>query len=380
MTGTDMRHAPSAALRRRSLFALSGAALLGLPGCLPREAVAQDDPAAQWAAFRDRFVSAEGRVRDTGNGDISHSEGQGYAMLFAETFEDRRAFESLAQWTRANLRRADGLHAWRWRPGVASPVDDPNNATDGDLAIAWALLRAGERWVEPEWRREGTRIAGAVLRRLVVEVGGRCLLLPGARGFLHADRVVVNPSYYAFPALHALSRAVPDRAWGKVMEDGVALLREARFGRWGLTPDWVELRRGRGAGAARPAEGWPARFSYDAVRVPLHLAWAGMTEEPAMRAAAAFWTDPALPVRPAWADLASGDVAPYAAPAGIEAVAQLTAAAQAGGRPVRVLPTVTRSPDYYSAALALLTRIALLEAPLAGGAQAAPARRGVARA
>jgi endoglucanase len=364
------------ALRRRTLLALSGASLAGLPGCVPREAVAQDDSATQWAAFRDRFVSAEGRVRDTGQGGVSHSEGQGYAMLFAETFEDRRAFETLAHWTRVHLRRADGLHAWRWRPGAANPVDDLNNATDGDLAIAWALLRAGERWVEPEWRREGTRIATAVLRRLVVEVGGRTLLLPGAQGFVHPDRVVVNPSYYAFPALHAAARAVPDRAWGRVTGDGVALLREARFGRWGLTPDWVELKRGRAAAGARPAEGWPARFSYDAVRVPLHLAWAGMTEEPAMRAAAAFWTDPALPVRPAWADLASGDVAPYAAPAGVEAVAQLATAAQAGGRPARQLPTVTRSPDYYSAALALLSRIALAEAPRAGGVEAARARPG----
>jgi endoglucanase len=358
-----MRTDPSRTIRRRSLLGLSAAVLAGLPGCVLREAEAQDDPAGQWQAFRDRFVSAEGRVRDTGNGDISHSEGQGYAMLFAETFEDRRAFETLAHWTRANLRRADGLHAWRWRPGVANPVDDPNNATDGDLLIAWALLRASERWVEPEWRREGTRIAAAVLRRMVVEVGGRSLLLPGARGFLHADRVVVNPSYYVFPAFRAFDRAVPDRAWGRVTEHGLALLREARFGRWGLTPDWVELRRGRSAGGARPAEGWPARFSYDAVRVPLNLAWAGMTEEPAIRAAAAFWTDPALPVRPAWADLESGDVAPYAATAGIEAVAQVTTAASAGDRPPRMLPTVTRSPDYYSASLALLARLALFEAP-----------------
>jgi endo-1,4-beta-D-glucanase Y len=373
------RALPAPPMRRRALLGLSAAALAGLPGCMMGRAEAADDPAAQWAAFRDRYVAPDGRVIDTGNGGISHSEGQGYAMLFAETFEDRRAFESLAHWTRRHLRRADGLHAWRWRPGTSTPVEDPNNATDGDLYIAWALLRAADRWVEPEWRREGTRIAGAVLRRLVVEVGGRTVLLPGAAGFVHPNRVVVNPSYYAFPALDALARAVPDRGWARLKADGIALLRDTRYGRWQLPPDWVELRRGRGTGpATRPAEGWPARFSYDAARVPLHLAWAGMTEEPAMRAAASFWNDPGLPVRPAWTDLSSGEVAPYSAPAGIEAVAEVTTAADAGRRPSKPLPTVLRSPDYYSAALAILSRLALREAAPAAAAQ--PPRRQAARA
>jgi endoglucanase len=369
----------STRLSRRSVLGLSAAALAALPGCVVSEAEAGDDPPAEWAAFRDRFMTPEGRVRDTGNGGISHSEGQGYAMLFAEAFGDRRAFETLAHWTRRHLRRADGLHAWRWRPGTANPVEDPNNATDGDIHIAWALLRAADRWVEPDWRREGARIATAVLRRLVAEIGGRTLLLPGAAGFLGAERVVVNPSYYVFPAFAALSRAAPDRAWGRLTADGVALLRDARYGRWNLPADWVELRRGRTAGAPRPAEGWPPRFSYDAARVPLHLAWAGMTEEPGLRAAAAFWTDPALPVRPAWADLGSGDVAPYAAPSGIEAVAEVTAASGAGRRPARRLPTVSASPDYYSAALALLSRLALQER---GGVEATAARAlaGVGRA
>ena len=36
---------------------------------------------AEWLAFRNRFIAPEGRVVDTGNGGVSHSEGQGYAML-----------------------------------------------------------------------------------------------------------------------------------------------------------------------------------------------------------------------------------------------------------------------------------------------------------
>lgn len=352
---------------RRTLLAVSTAALVLTPACGAatggsENAATPDDPAAQYAAFRDRYVTPEGRVLDTGNQGISHSEGQGYAMLFAETFGDRPTFERVFAWTRRNLRRPDGLHSWRFRPDQRVKVDDPNNATDGDLYIAWALLRAADRWGEAEWRREAQGIGQAVLSRLVMEVNGRTILLPAAQGFNHGDRVVVNPSYYAFPALFALSRAVPDRAWSRVMGDGLQMLRGMRYGRWGLPADWAEITRGYG-NTIRPAAGWPTRFSYDAVRVPLHLAWAGMTDEPGVRAAANFWNDPGLAVRPAWTDLRSGQVAPYGAPAGINAVAEVTTATGWHRGVSKALPTVARSPDYYSAALAILSRIALRENP-----------------
>jgi endoglucanase len=363
-------------LGRRALLVLATGAMATLPACgaaAPPGASAPDDPAAQWAAFRDRFIAADGRVVDTGNGGVSHSEGQGYAMLFAEAFDDRPTFERVLGWTRRNLRRPDGLHAWRFRPGARQPVEDPNNATDGDLYIAWSLLRAADRWGEPDWRRDAQSIGQAVLRRLVIEVGGRTVLLPGAAGFVHADRVVVNPSYYAFPALFALSRAVPDRAWQRVMGDGTTMLRQMRYGRWNLPPDWVEMGRSQAtAQMLRPAAGWPTRFSFDAARVPLHLAWAGMGDEPALRAAANFWNDPGLPTRPAWTDLRTGQIAPYSAPAGIEAVAEVTTATGWQRGLAKALPTVARSPDYYSGALALLSRLALRENPRNLLAEATP--------
>jgi endoglucanase len=381
-TTTDTPLLPRMKLGRRSMFAISTAALVALPACgwdTPRQAAvtAPDDPLGQWRDFRDRFITAEGRVVDTGNQGISHSEGQGYGMLFAEAHDDRPTFERLYNWARRMLRRPDGLYAWRFRPNARNPVEDPNNATDGDLYLAWALLRAADRWNEPEWRREGQAIGQAILRRLVVEVGGRTVLLPGADGFAHPDRVVVNPSYYAFPAMFALARAVPDRAWQRVMGDGVAMMRGMRYGRWGLPADWVELTRGQGS-VMRPAAGWPARFSFDAVRVPLHLAWAGMQEETALRSAVNFWNDPGLAVRPAWTDLRSGQISPYTASPGMMAVADVATAVGWQRIIANPLPSVAASGDYYSAALAMLARLALRENPRNLMADAAPTqvRRG----
>src|SRR5437870_11246021 len=65
-----------------------------------------------WETFRQEFVDA-GRVVDTGQDRISHSEGQGFAMLFATHYDDRATFDALWQWTQRNLQvRQDALLAW----------------------------------------------------------------------------------------------------------------------------------------------------------------------------------------------------------------------------------------------------------------------------
>jgi len=48
-----------------------------------------------WERFKTRFISAEGRVIDTGNGHISHSEGQGVGMLLAVAHDDQTTFENI---------------------------------------------------------------------------------------------------------------------------------------------------------------------------------------------------------------------------------------------------------------------------------------------
>ncbi|VTN12488.1 Endoglucanase precursor [Raoultella terrigena] len=36
-----------------------------------------------WESYKSRFMMADGRIVDTGNGSVSHTEGQGFAMLLA---------------------------------------------------------------------------------------------------------------------------------------------------------------------------------------------------------------------------------------------------------------------------------------------------------
>ncbi|MFO1029215.1 MAG: glycosyl hydrolase family 8 [Acetobacteraceae bacterium] len=318
-----------------------------------------DTGRTDWISFRTRFINDDGRVVDTGNGGISHSEGQGLGMLFAEHFDDRPTFDLIHRWTRASLRRSnDALHVWRYRAGAAGSTADPNNATDGDLLIALALARAARRWNELDKARSAMAIATDISRLLIVRAGGMLLLLPGLFGFQTDAAITINPSYYIFTAFDALSHLMPSADWITLRHSGQSIINDARFGRWLLPSDWLQI--SRSSSDIMPAPGWPPRCSYDAIRVPLYLIWAGLSS-PAIASFAAFYAPRNGAPPPAWVNLQTGEEAPYAAPAGMMAVARIAAAAAAGVSGPVALPSVADAPDYYSAALVLLSKIAWRE-------------------
>lgn len=339
-----------AVANRRSLLAV-------LPALFAMPAVAAE-PTDEWRLFRSRFLTPEGRLIDTANGNVSHSEGQGWGLMFAAAFDDRPAFDLILSWTQRVLkRRTDHLHAWRFRPGATPAVADPNNATDGDLYIALGLLMAHARWRNAAHRDLAIAIGRDLLRHALRQRDGISFLLPGVTGFESAAGIVLNPSYVALPAYAALGRAMPGERWNRIAQDGVELLKRARFGVWGLSPDWVLLPPSADAPLALPTA-WPPRFSFDAVRVPLMLAWAGQVAHPALLGAQAFWSDPRWTAPPAWVDLVTGSTADFAASPGVQAIAAFAAARTAGSGAVVALPSVNASRDYYSASLTLLVRVA----------------------
>ncbi len=90
-----------------------------------------------WERYKARFMMPDGRIIDTANGNVSHTEGRGFAMLPAVANNDRPAFDKLWQWTDSTLRdKSNGLFYWRYNPVAPDPIADKNNATDGDTLIA----------------------------------------------------------------------------------------------------------------------------------------------------------------------------------------------------------------------------------------------------
>lgn len=337
-----------------------------LPPPPPPKGAASASDLADWAHFAGRFITPEGRIVDTGNAGVSHSEGQGYGLLLAEWAGDRAMFERILRWTMLNLQRqGDRLFAWRWQPNQMVHVQDRNSASDGDLLIAWALLRAAERWDMPQWAAQSGAIADDILRLCTRELDGRLYLLPGPVGFVRSDRITINPSYYIFPAIRALGHAGRDERWARLDHDGLEVLARSSFGQWNLPADWVDV--WAGTGVMRPALEWAARFSWDAVRVPLNLAWARERTAPALNAAATFWAQQGSTVQrtlriPAWSDLRNNRLSSYTGHAGIQAVAALSLTVAHGGSRRVNMPAQAAAPHYYAAALAMLVRVAWQEA------------------
>lgn len=256
------------------------ALLAGLLALLPPMAAGADAQggsvkAGEWDQYKARFLDSGGRIIDDANGNVSHSEGQGYGLLLAVLAENPADFALIWSFTRRELLlRDDGLAAWKWSATETPHIIDINNATDGDILIAYALALAGERWKRQDYLQAASRIAKAILDNTLLDHGGRTLLLPGVTGFGTTDRPdgpVVNPSYWIFEAFPALDRVAPSPRWKALSDDGLALINALQSGPRKMPADWVSLRT-----MPKPAQGFPAEFGYNALRIPLYLARADM--------------------------------------------------------------------------------------------------------
>lgn len=236
-------------------------------------------PADMWASYMTRFIEDGGRVVDDANGNISHSEGQGYGLLLAFLAGDRSNFERIWSFTRTELLiRDDGLAAWRWDPNSTPHVTDVNAASDGDLLIAYALARAGRTWGVQDYTQSAQRIAKAIGRKLVVRNGARLVLLPGATGFSSADRKdgpVLNLSYWIFEAFPVMAQLAPEIDWAELGKSGLELLSIARLGPAQLPPDWISAPDNA---PITLAEGFAPVFGYNSLRISLYLLRAGITD------------------------------------------------------------------------------------------------------
>lgn len=307
-----------------------------------------------WQLYKSRFISSDGRLIDTGNNDVSHSEGQGYGMLLAVKHRDREMFDKAWQWTKANLQvRSDTLFMWRKRQNVELKDEDPNNASDGDVLIAWALLEAAKQWQQTGYENEAKQIIADIKNKLVVHWNGLKILLPGEYGFKTANTITVNLSYWVYPAFKAFAAIDNDPVWQQITESGLTLLKQARYGRWQLPPDWLLLNDNNTMEATKNK-----RFGYDAVRIPLYLSLAEVDEQ-YLASFADYWIF-YQGFTPAWLDLSDNIMDSFGASEGVRAIKYLTLwrAGQLGGIKMQALRD---DEDYYSSTLFMLGKLAYMQ-------------------
>jgi len=261
---------------RRSIPIMAGLFAALSPNCGSVRAQPGAVPAADWSAYEAKFVREDGRVVDDGNGGVSHSESQGYGLLLAYLAGDRASFERIWTFTRLELLiRDDGLAAWKWDPAASPHVTDINNATDGDILIAYSLGLAGASWKKPGYTAAARKLATAIAAKAVKRASKRLLLMPGVDGFTRDDRPdgpVVNASYWVFEAFPVLSNLAPGTDWADVSAQGLSIIDGfAKAGK--VAPDWTSLRA-----SPAPAAGFDAVSGYNALRIPLYLLRAGLGE------------------------------------------------------------------------------------------------------
>lgn len=337
-------------MRRTASLACLSACIGGVLAALLWTAPARAD---DWSSFKATHLADDGAVTDDHSG-IVHSEGQSYAMLLAVAHGDRRTFDAAWSFAKANLRRDDGLFSWRFENGS---VADENNASDAEIVMAWALIEAGRAW-DGSYTAEAVDLLAAIRRHLIVERPDPVdpsrtllLILPGAQGFEPdaAGQLILNPSYWVFPALDLFAEVDDPIYWAEVARSGERLI--ALASTRGLTPDWLAFP------AMAAAEGLSSRSSYDAMRVPLWMAWSGRSS-PTFAAWRQLWHDR----RTAWIDQSTGEIAPYApGPEQLAVLALLDRVASAPEGTLFALPVTGARTPYYASAIVQLARLAWKE-------------------
>ena len=319
----------------------------------PHQALPEWQGFNQWQRFKDCFIQSDGRVIDWPNEAISHSEGQGYAMVLATAINDRKTFNKLWRWTQDNLKiRNDGLFAWRWQPNKPHIIDS-NNASDGDLLIAWALLRGAIRWQDHSLKKEGTKILNEI-SEILVKRNAETILLPAAYGFIHNGQTTLNQSYYIYPALYEAALHQPQGPWKDLLISGFDL-QENTQNLMSLPSDWIVYKNNKAFSPQSLSfpEDKHKIFGYEAVRVPLYACWINRCDT--FGELIRLWKEDDSPS--AW--VKSDSKAKYALHSGGMAIRSLLLNETIAKK--HQLNTCQTGSDYYSAVLSLLAQVAQIE-------------------
>ena len=224
---------------------------------------------ADWDEYKNRFIQSDGRVVDKKNGNITHSEAIGYTLYFAYKFNDDKTFDKVHDWYYNNLsKNSYGLISWKWGEDSNGNwgILDHNNASDGDLWIAYDLLLMAEKRGDKQLREEAFSLMKAIKKHLIIEYKEKLFLLPGKDGFKKSDHIILNPSYYRFDIFKAFSILDSMDPWRALSKDGEWLLHNAVFSSLHLHSDWITLDKNL---TIKPAKNM--KFGYDAIRIPLNI-------------------------------------------------------------------------------------------------------------
>ncbi|MGL4759078.1 MAG: glycosyl hydrolase family 8 [Patescibacteria group bacterium] len=190
--------------------------------------------------YNSKFISNTGQTIDDQT-KFTTSEGQAYTMLRALYSDNQSMFEQAWKWNKDVLqtRKTDKLSSWKYGEYNGEiKVLDREAATDADLDMAFALIKASEKWKKVEFFEEAKIILNDIYELRVKEYNNKLFLLPftstASKGF-----EILNPSYFS-PAYYKIFAQVDTKNnWNKLTDDTYEILNTLGQSRE-LYPDWIK--------------------------------------------------------------------------------------------------------------------------------------------
>ncbi|NDA47550.1 MAG: cellulase, partial [Alphaproteobacteria bacterium] len=127
-----------------------------------------------------------------------------------------------------------------------------------------------------------------------------------------------------------------------------------RFGSAKLPTEWISIH----GDEVKPAEQFPQQFSYNSIRIPLYLAWAGLNSRELYEGFAGLWAN-SKSAQVASVDVVTGRALQPMAEPGYSTVAALTLCVVNGTPMPRDLNISRPGENYYPATLHLMSLLAV---------------------
>lgn len=227
-----------------------------------------------WGFYKTKFISEDGRVIDPWQNNITTSEGQSYAMLRAVLINDRETFDLVYKWSLDNLKRDnDRLFAWLWgqREDKTWGIIDKNSASDADIDIAFALILAFKQWDDKQYLKDAKDIIKDIWEQETIDIKKQRVLVSGVEQ-MKADKLEINPSYFAPYAFRVFDKYDKAHDWDKIVDSSYDLLNKVtKLTDTGLPPNWFFLDSKTGEISLAEGDSTRNDFSYDAIRTFLRV-------------------------------------------------------------------------------------------------------------
>jgi endoglucanase len=241
-----------------------------------------------WENYKKEYIdSVSFRIVDKQKDGITTSEGQSYGMLMSMWMDDRPTFDNVWKWTQNNLQKPNtNSFSWLWGKNslgeykVLVEQGGDNVATDGDIDIAFALIKASQKWSNPQYLESAKLIMKDIwTNEVIITKNGKYLLVANdlEKKYNKPD-VLVNPSYFNTAAFHEFARVTSDDNWNRLSVDSYEFLEKSSENVLDssksvfLPPDWVLVNTETSTIKPTGNNDFSTRYSYDAARIPWRIA------------------------------------------------------------------------------------------------------------